>query len=49
MAQEVKKTEHSGAKKAKGAYWGKKKDAKLESNRKRRKNDQVVSKEIVDE
>lgn len=39
MALGAKKTEHSGAKKAKGAYWGVKKDAKHESNRRRREND----------
>ena len=30
------KTEHSGAKKGKGAYWGRKAWAKIESNKKRR-------------
>lgn len=36
MAMQVKKTEHAGAKHGKGAYFGRKKDAKLESNRQRR-------------
>lgn len=36
MAQAAKKTEHSGAKKGSGAYWGRKKRAKEESNKKRR-------------
>ena len=36
MAQAAKRTEHSGAKHGKGAYFGRKKDAKLESNRQRR-------------
>lgn len=39
------KTEHSGAKKGKGAYWGKKKDAKKDSNKKRR----TADKKSVDE
>ena len=33
------KTEHSGAKKGKGAYYGRKKDAKKDSNKNRRAND----------
>jgi hypothetical protein len=37
------KTEHSGAKKGKGAYWGKKKDAKKDSNKKRREADKKKS------
>ena len=36
MAYRARKTEHSGAKKGKGAYWGPKKDAKRESNKRRR-------------
>ncbi|MDV6315619.1 hypothetical protein [Idiomarina sp. HP20-50] len=36
MAQNANKTEHSGAKKGRGAYWGRKKDAKEESSKKRR-------------
>ena len=39
MAHQVKKTEHSGAKKGKGAYWGRKVDAKKESDRRRREED----------
>lgn len=35
MGHDVKKTEHAGAKKGKGAYWWPKKDAKKESNRAR--------------
>jgi len=30
------KTEHAGAKKGAGAYWGRKRDAKRVSNKKRR-------------
>jgi hypothetical protein len=39
MANEAKKTEHAGAKKGCGAYWGRKKDAKRESRRARRETD----------
>lgn len=38
MAFGAKKTEHSGSKKGNGAYYGRKKYAKKESNEKRRKN-----------
>lgn len=36
MANKVGKTEHSGAKHGNGAYWGRKVDAKRESNKARR-------------
>lgn len=39
MAQNAKKTEHSGAKHGSGAYWGRKAAAKEESDRVRREND----------
>lgn len=39
MAQGAKKTEHAGAKKGNGAYWGRKQIAKAESNRVRREAD----------
>jgi hypothetical protein len=39
MAQNARKTEHAGPKKSRGAYWGRKVDAKKESNRVRREND----------
>lgn len=39
MAYQATKTEHSGAKKGKGAYWGRKADAKRQSNKARRQND----------
>jgi hypothetical protein len=42
MAFQAKKTEHSGAKKGSGAYWGRKQDAKNESNRVRREADKKV-------
>ncbi|MDE3118898.1 MAG: hypothetical protein KGL03_07775 [Nitrospirota bacterium] len=36
MAGKAKKAEHAGPKKGSGAYWGRKVDAKRESNRARR-------------
>ncbi len=39
MAQQVKKSEHSGPKRGHGAYWGHKKDANMEYNRSRREAD----------
>lgn len=41
MGQGAKKTEHAGAKKGCGAYWGRKVAAKKESNRQRREDDKV--------
>jgi hypothetical protein len=38
MAYKAKKTEHCGAKKGRGAYWGPKRDAKRESSRQRRED-----------
>jgi hypothetical protein len=38
MGYEAKRTEHSGPKRGKGAYWGYKWEAKKESNRIRREN-----------
>lgn len=45
MAHAAVKTEHSGAKKGKGAYWGTKRSAKKESNIRRRRNDKHARKE----
>lgn len=45
MSQRAKKTEHSGAKKGMGAYRGGKKNAKEESNKKRRADGHQQSKE----
>jgi len=39
MAGKATATEHSGAKHGSGAYWGRKVDAKRESNKARRTND----------
>ena len=41
-AYNANKTEHSGAKKGKGGYHGRKKDAKRDSNKKRRANDKAA-------
>jgi hypothetical protein len=43
MANEAQKTEHSGPKKGRGAYWGRKKAAKKESNRVRREANKTES------
>ena len=48
MANEAQKTEHSGPKKGCGAYWGRKKAAKKESNRVRREVDKTESKPASD-
>ncbi len=40
MGTKVKKTEHAGAKHGEGAYWGRKAEAKKQSNRLRRKQGQ---------
>jgi len=37
MAYRATKTEHTGAKHGRGAYWGPKRDAKKESNKLRRR------------
>jgi hypothetical protein len=42
MGFKAKKTEHAGAKKGNGAYWGRKADAKHESNRKRREDGKAI-------
>lgn len=39
MALRAKKTEHVGAKKGRGAFYGHKAEAKRDSNRRRRKGD----------
>lgn len=46
MAFEAKKTEHAGAKKGRGAYWGRKVDAKRESNRKRREDAKAIARHV---
>jgi hypothetical protein len=38
MAGRARKTEHAGAKRGRGAYWGRKAEAKRESNKVRREN-----------
>ena len=49
MCYEAKKTEHSGSKKGCGAYWGRKADAKKQSNRRRREQDKILNKGIKGE
>ena len=46
MAHEAKKTEHSGAKKGRGAYWGRKADAKRESNRRRGEDSKAIIRRV---
>jgi hypothetical protein len=48
MANEAQKTEHAGPKKGRGAYWGRKKAAKNESNRVRREADKNESQPAPD-
>lgn len=38
MGYAARKTEHAGAKRGRGAYWGPKQEAKKQSNRIRREN-----------
>ena len=40
------KTEHSGAKKGKGAYYGRKQEAKRDSNKNRRRADKAATKDV---
>ena len=47
MGYEAKKTEHAGAKKGRGAYWGVKADAKRESNRRRREDAKALAREAL--
>lgn len=43
VSNQAKKTEHSGAKKGRGAYWGRKKNAKHESNKVRREEGKTLA------
>jgi hypothetical protein len=45
MGYNAKKTEHSGSKKG-APYWGRKGDAKKQSNRKRREDGKILIREI---
>lgn len=45
MTYKAKKTEHAGAKKGNGAYWRRKKNAKTDSNQKRREDGKVLIRE----
>ncbi len=42
MANRVRVTEHNGAKKGEGAYWGVKKEAKVGAKKRRRQNDRIA-------
>ena len=42
MAWGAKKTEHAGAKKGTGSFYGRKADAKRSSNRRRRQNSKSI-------
>lgn len=46
MAGKARKTEHAGPKKGEGAYWGRKRDAKQESAKKRRAADRQEVKRV---
>ena len=41
MAHNATRTEHAGPKRGRGAYWGRKKDAKRQSKKARRRNDRA--------
>ena len=45
MANAAVKTEHAGAKHGNGAYWGRKADAKRQSNKARREADRQTTAE----
>ena len=45
MANRAKKTEHAGAKKGRGAFWGRKREAKRASNRRRRQTDKFEARD----
>lgn len=46
MGYKAKKTEHAGSKKGCGSYWGRKGDAKEESNRKRSEDGKILIRDI---
>jgi hypothetical protein len=46
MALQAHKTEHTGPKKGRGAFYGHKADAKHDSNRRRRQDDKVAAAEL---
>ena len=48
MAHAALKTEHSGSKKGRGAYWGHKMDAKKESKKLRRLNSKTIIRKGVE-
>lgn len=46
VAQRATETEHAGAKKGHGAFWGHRAEAKLHSNRLRREDDKRAAEEL---
>ena len=42
------KTEHTGSKKGRGAYWGPRKDAKQFSRKQRRFNDKLTNQRLIE-
>jgi hypothetical protein len=49
MGYKARKTDHNGPKRGKGAYWGRKREAKKESNRRRRNNNRAISRTADEE
>lgn len=49
MVNQAQKTEHAGPKEGSGAYWGRKKAAKKESNRVRRETDKEEANPVLTE
>jgi len=47
MAYRARKTEHTGSKKAGGGYWGRRAEAKRESNRLRRETDKIEAAGLI--
>lgn len=46
MGNRSKRTEHTGAKQGRGAYYGRKRDAKQDSAKRRRANDAAAAHEV---
>lgn len=49
MAYAARETEHSGSKKGCDAYWGRKAEAKRQSNHKRHEQNKILTKDIKGE
>jgi hypothetical protein len=48
VGNRAQRTEHAGAKKGRGAYYGRKREAKRDSAKLRRRNDANASREAAD-